>query len=499
MRSPTQSVSASASRSRRRAPASTLGQAVRLLQRLADSFEDDPLQTYRWLPPQHAFLSARGKRVLLRAGNQVYGKTTVGLAELVYRAIGRHPLKPVRPPPIEAWVICVSWSQSVAIQRKLWALAPRRALQPGQTCDTRNGFGAKSPALRFRNGSVIWFKTSKQDSLDLASATIDVILFDEPPSSERVFNEVLNRVRATNGDILLTLTPINRPVDYLKKLCDEEVVKDLHFRLTPENLIPVGTQEPYRLKDGTPCDEAWVKRTEEESPAHEREITVHGGWEGRAVDRVFTAFTDAHITTQLPPPDARAGLGIDHGKGKGKEAAVLLAVQDAPPGGYPVVWVVDEYVSDGDTTAEQDVDSILAMLKRNGLAWADLSFVVGDRVVGGRNDVGRKGNRDLEDALVKRLRVVRREALKPRIWTSKRGARRGAGSVAIGVRWVHRQTLRPGHFRVDARCTTVISSMRRWDGKEDSEHKHVLDALRYGLDAYIFGRRRVAGTSISLE
>lgn len=468
-------------------------QAALAARRLAARSADDPLAHIRWLPPQEALHRCPARRKLLRAGNQAYGKTTAGLAELIWRCLGRHPHLRVQPPPIEAWVLCASWSQSLAIQGKLWALCPKRLLKPGQRYDPVNGFGAHAPTLIFANGSKIRVKTTKQRALDLAGATIDVAMFDEPPASQRLYSEVTKRVMARNGVILLTLTPINAPVDWLRRETEDGRIVDLHYRLEARHLIPVGSTSPYRLVDGTVCDDAWIARIRDETLAHEVPILCDGEWETRVEGRVFRAFRDAgdgaHVTAEVPRSEVKLALGIDHGAGAGREVAILVAVDER--GEHPSVYVLDEYISTGETTPEQDVRAIVAMLRQHGQDWSDLDFIHGNRPYD--KATGRKGNLDLENALVRLLALRRRADIKPRIWDAKRGTESGAGSKPQSVTWLHRQMLRPGCFRVHPRCRRLIESLNKWDYSDSSEYKDACDALRYALIPWWRGVRRRLG------
>jgi len=470
-----------------------LRRAARLARELATRAHADPLAHMRWLPPQAALHRCTARRKLLRAGNQAYGKTTAGLAELIWRCTGLHPHVQVPPPPIEAWVLCASWSQSLAIQGKLWDLVPHALLKPGQRYDPVNGFGAHSPTLQFACGSLIRVKTTKQRALDLSGATIDIAMFDEPPASQRLYGEVCKRVMARNGIVMLTLTPINAPVDWLRAECEAGRVVDLHFPLDPRYLIPEGANTPHLLRDGTPCDADWVARIRDETPGHEAPITVDGEWETRVEGRVFRSFRDsgdgAHVTPLTPRGDVKLALGIDHGAGAGREVAILIAVDER--GEYPEIWVLDEYASNAETTPEQDIRAILAMLRRHGQEWGDLDYVYGDRPYD--TMTGRKGNLDLENALVRETGCGDRKRLKPRIWSAKRGAESGAGSKAQSVTWVHRQMLRPGCFRVHPRCKRLIESINKWDYTDASEWKDAIDALRYGLIPWWRGDRKRAG------
>jgi len=44
--------------------------------------------------------------------------------------------------------------------------------------------------------------------------------------------------------------------------------------------------------------------------------------------------------------------------------------------------------------------------------------------------------------------------------------------------------IRPGHFFVHPRCEQLVESLMRWDYTE--RHKDAIDALRYGLQSFIF-------------
>lgn len=472
----------------------------------------DPIAQISLLPAQDAFLRCPAKQKLLRLGNQWGGKTTAGLIELVLRCLGRHPYFETRKPPIECWVICASWSQSLAIQGKLWALLPKAEVVEGTAYNNKTGFGQHAPLVEFRNGSLIRFKTASQDSLDLAGATIDVAMFDEPPRSARVFSEIQKRVMKRAGTVFLTLTPVNAPVDWLREACDKGQVVDLHFPLTPEQLIPIGQREPLRLADGTVCDAAWIQQQVDMTLPHEVPVVIHGEWEMRVTDRLFPAFRDggpdSHVVTEIPSLSMVMSVGIDHGRLVGKQTAILIGIDESEADGFPTVYVLDEEISGVETTPREDAEALLRMLERNGLAWHELDYVYGDRALGDRKDVRRKDNRQLLRELGKLHNMRNPDALTPVIRTAKRGKGRGAGAPHRGWTWMHHQMVR-NRFKVHADCTTVIDCLNRWDGTErvvrahgmESEnmakYKDPLDGLRYGLDPWIFevrGRPRVVSS-----
>lgn len=121
----------------RRPPPRALLAAGELARRARE--RHDPLEAIDWLPGQLEFLKSTARIKLLRCGTQVGGKTTAGLAECVWLATGRHPWQPGRIAK-RIWVVCTSWSQSIAIQKKLWDLLNEADLDPRCEFDPVAGF-----------------------------------------------------------------------------------------------------------------------------------------------------------------------------------------------------------------------------------------------------------------------------------------------------------------------------------------------------------------------
>jgi len=419
------------------------------------------------------------------------GKTTAGLAEIVFRCLGDHPFLDVAPPPIEAWVVCASWSQSLAIQNKLWDLVPKHRVHQNTEFDPVKGFRGVNPACRFDNGSIIRIKTTQQGGLSLAGSTITCALFDEPPKSARIYSEVQKRVMRAgkHGLCALTLTPVNAPTDWLKEAVNAGLITDHHFKLEQKNLIPVGAHEPLTLEDGTTCNQAFIDRIISETLPWEVPVVCHGEWSMATVGAVFCDFRDTeHVTRDKPKGECKIALGIDHGDGAGfSQCAVLVAVDDS--GEHPRIWVLDMYESQSTTTPDMDAASIRVMLRRHGLDWQHLDYVWGDRAYPGRRSgASKKSNIDLQKAMARELAIPAR-SLHPEIRTVKRGQNRGRGSVHRGVRFVHYAMIRPGHFHINPRCESLINSLKRWQMRDD-EWKHSIDALRYSLQTWVFSRNR---------
>lgn len=478
-----------------------LERLVSIERELARRRADNPLDHMAWLPGQHAFLLSDAKLKLLRAGRQTAGKTTAGAAETVWRMMGRHPFRQVRPPPVKGWVVCGGGEQSEIVQERIWSLVPKSEVAPGFAYDTRKGaFLGKYPRLRLKNGSEIWVKTGQQDSLNLASGTLDFVWVDEPPENQGVWSELLARILRLNGDIYLTLTPINRPVDWLHQISAkpgettrERPVEDLHFALTPENLIPVGSDRPMTLIDGTVCDQDWIDFLTSRTVEYERPVVLDGSWEFRIGGAYFDGAWDPNklVYDALPDKTDKIVVGIDHGDRPGKQVFTLMAVSVEDP---PSVHVMDQYRDlIGTASPMDDAKGLLAMIARHRnprtgrtLQYADLHFVGGDRVhLPGSGK--QKSNRDLAAQIKKVLKVP---DLTPPVRTIKRGEGRGAGSLSIGSRWLYHAMV-AGRFSVAPHLTFLVDAIPKYTLKDDDLGvKDSIDSIRYGLDQWIFSWAR---------
>jgi len=474
----------------------SLARLAQALRHLEGTSAADSLATMDWLPHQARYLetAAEHRWRMLRTGNRL-GKTTVAAAETIQYALGIHPHDP-RPPIREQWAITVSWSQSLAVQEALWRLAPKGRLAPGQRYDFRRGFGAANPSLLFDNGSVIRIRTTQQGSLNLAGFQVGRIWFDEPPLPS-VWDECVARTRTAGGLIAVTLTPIGRDCTFLRELVELGKLQDIHQRLTPDALVHTRSGRRYCTDDGEACTAEWIEAQEELCLPYTVPVRIHGEWDMRLTDRFFGAFVSdpsvegSHVADPPPYLDLVACVGMDHGYARGNAASVLIGVDESTiqKTGYPTVWVLDEGWSPEVTTPDHDADNLLGMLSRQRWRWSELAHVYGD--IPTRAGAGRKGNLDIADSVRRRLGLRHRDQLHPRIYTAKRGRRGGAGSVEYGCGWLHRRMVM-GQFFISPRCVRLIEGIDKWQGEKESEHKHLIDGLRYGLTHYIRGGRKSA-------
>ncbi|MCB9763917.1 MAG: hypothetical protein H6739_29370 [Alphaproteobacteria bacterium] len=359
--------------------------------------------------------------------------------------------------------------------------------------DMAKGWGKDSPTIVYEDGSTVGWRTMRQGPLAHAGAELDHILIDEPCAIEH-YRELERRVVTRAGDLSLALTPVNAPgpLDWLRDLCAEKVVLDLHYPMT-EELFRYEDGSLRRLPDGTPMDAAWIEEQARSVPMIWRDIVINGGWDEIVTDGAFTeVFSKSnHVADFKLDGKEILCLGIDHGTQAFTETAVLLAVDERPE--YPQVYVIDLVEAPENSSPSEDAKAILKMLRRHGLKWGNLNRVTGDIAhYGGRGKFNRKSNQELAYELTREMRLSRNQALSPPIRTAKTG--KGAsprGSVRRGITWIHRALLREGQFTIHPRCSSLIEAMEKYRGGSTDPHGHLVDAIRYGLDFYINrGQRR---------
>jgi len=394
---------------------------------------------------------------LLRAPSQS-GKTLVAAYETVSRCLGQHPYQDVRPPPIEVRVLCHSFRQSVVVQAKVYDFLTPRML--ASDCSFHPARGFKHNTVSFANGSRIVFVTAEQDRLALASATLDLVWVDEPPT-ETAYAESASRLVQTGGSMYLTLTPVGRPVGWLKDEVERGVLSETHFSLSAEAC-------PWMT-------EAQVEEAINVCLPSQRPQVIYGDWDGVTPDRYFAAFDDDMVTEDLPDRELSIGVGIDHGEDVGREVALLCAFERDPK--RPRVWFLDEYVSQGKTGIEADALGIVAMLERAGVGPEAVDEARGDTNSAGKSQAGYAINTLLTESIATLSGYPEHSPpfrIKP--------ARKGPGSVVYTSRLLHAAMVK-GDMRIHPRCSNLVESFRHWRGpggdQKNKDLSHALDAARY--------------------
>ena len=432
------------------------------LARALRAVERNPLALYKPTPGQRRFHHSPARVRLLRAPNQV-GKSFCGAAEALFWMLGKHPYQDVPPAPSRGRLVPYSIDASKEIESKLWELLPKGALHPACKYDPDRGFRVGTRRiLRLRNGSTLTIVSQEAGTMAAAGATLDFVWFDEPPPAS-VFAEGMARTTSTGGRVWLTLTPIGRPVGWLKAEVERGSIEDIHYGLSKE-ACPWLTEEQI---------EDIITHTLPSESAQR----IAGDWEGSSPHRYFGAFTDEHITEELPGVEVSIGISVDHGEDAGREAALLVAFTR---GASPQCWFLDEYISEGHTGIERDAQGILDMLDRWDLRPEAVDVAIGDTNSAGKSEAGFKVNTLLTESIAV-LSGMPAHAPPFKIMP----ARKGPGSVAFTSRLLHSAMARGEgkDFHVHPRCKTLIRGFRHWRGpggdSANKELSHALDAARY--------------------
>lgn len=455
----------------------------------------EPLSRFKGTPPQIAMWSCASKRRLLRTGNQVGGKTTAACVEALWWCTHQHPFRYTPGRPVSVLFVCVNWQQSLAIQAKLWALVPKDALKPGQTFDDVNGFGTKSPALVFADGSAIRIRTENQGAKALAGWTVDLVIYDEPPKSRRIFGELERRLTRTGGDFLITMTPVNAYLPWLRELIAAGGMTDLHFRAEPAMFV-LDDGTVLTVPDGQggvrPMDAEWIAEQQRACFQYEVDIVLHGEWDGRSEGQLFRVWDPSRMVIhdlmgQPIGPRGKNGwyfVGVDYGDDRLRTAAVLVWVPDEQASGRQRAMILAEYVPDRSTTMADDAAGILAMLASRGLKWHHLAGVLGDkRFTDAGGKLTKKSNDMLEQAVSRALGLSGRRTSPP-VRNAKRGEGAGQGAFFASCRWMEACMLTEFGFFVDASCARFIEAMETFDGDPRHPRKDVLDGARYALKPF---------------
>ena len=459
-----------------------LAEKVRMLKLEAHK---NPMGFVRLTRPQLEFAQSTHKYTLLRGGNQI-GKTFVGSCEVIWRCLGTHPYKSTPTPPIEAWVVCYSWSQSIAVQEKLYNLLPKGEIAKDCVYVRGKGFRGINPMVKLKNGSIIRFKTTQQSSqkggtVALSAASVPLIWIDEPCEAH-IWGELVSRgLRVRGSAIIITMTPVGVNVDYLKKMVESGQVYEVHAPLNLDTVTPIGL--PPLL------DQATIDRQESSYLRFDRDCRMLGSWEGFTPDGlIFDNFRDELIHDIDPPAgEWRMFVGIDHGSQVGAQFAVLVAIRipnprlphDAENNQY-YAYIMDEYEGSG-STGEIHARAMLAMLRRHGLKHSDIHRWTGDIAHGGSKRYGgRMSNTMLRAAFEHVLKYPKGRGF--RIHT----AYKPSYSVYYGCRVIAEMQAK-ANFQINPRCKATIRSFKNWatlkSGRMavDSPHKHAIDACRYAI------------------
>ena len=453
----------------------------------AASLRQARFERFRPTRVQGEMLTCVAPRRLLRGPNQI-GKTEAMCADVVDLMLGASRWQPERarrhPVPVDCWVVCSSWKQSLVIQRKLYAMLGPDELAKGSKYTHKRGFTGQS--FQTRNASLCTIVTINQDNDQLASATLDAVFVDEVPTEE-AWGELVARVRQKSGQIAIYFTPINRPVAWVAEKVARGEIVEFHTGLSIDAVWPVGALRPFQTQ-------AQLDAFVADCPPWQRAQRVHGQWEGTTEGRWLADFDPTRHVLALSPgrlaPTRHVlgekewtrrnersrwelSIGLDYGLRPGKMAAALIAVREGH-GTQPEVCFWDEEAAGPEETwsMEELAVKVLAMLARNGLGYDDVDDWRGDRSAVGK--AGKVSNRDMRAHFA---------AATGRSWSETKDIkvpRKGAGSVAYGC-GVMNSVFRRNYAWAHPRCKKFLAFAAHFSGNPKDLDKDAGDAHRYGL------------------
>lgn len=419
-----------------------------------------PLSEFKASPGMRAFISEeRVRRILLRAGNRV-GKTRHAAARVVRYALTR-PSSRIR-------AVGVTYKASVdVIGKTLHELIPPGTLENGSEFKPVTGWA--HDLIRFKNGSTIQIRTYDQRTDAHAGIPLHLVWLDEPPP-RAIFDENESRLFDYGGTLILSLTPVGRPVPWLRKLAERGVREGTWA----EFVIPFSVAScPWYT-------EKQIKDRIAECALNPATFSqrIDGGWEGVTEDRTFTGFDP---TKHLKDRDKTAAaaeafrLGLDHGTGENRQVAILSGVGFKPGTRRARSAHVYRQLKSGrgvmgpPEIAQGIVNMIEDLARVAGIAPAQIVGKLkayGDSNAEGLGKVGLYNTR-IEEALAD-LGYPIRIASPVKV----------AGARAECEALINALALTDG-LTVDPTCDLVVDAMNHYSGEE--QLKDAVDALRYGL------------------
>ncbi len=335
------------------------------------------------------------------------------------------------------------------------------------------GKGWNQPTVILRNGSIIQLKSYEDHVTAHAGDELDYVVLDEPPPAA-IFMESLARVMSRQGAVWLTLTPVGRPVGWLRDIVEAEGSRWVqHVARFSREACPWYTEEQ--------CAQ-WLEVME--SSPWEYAQRIEGAWDGVTLDRFYTGFSEANVD----PAAIGAGVDVDvcvvmdHGDVGGNTVALLIVWGGgetrtsswAPQAGRHV-WVLDEHVSEDGDSAVEHAAGILAMLRRHSIRPSEVKLAVGD--------TNRRGNWRVNDLVT--AEIGRQLKRSPPFRLVNATKDRGWGHRIVNGGFKRRE------LSVHPRCTALSKTLRHWKGGgagDDGQLSHAADAMRYGCVS-ILGER----------
>lgn len=163
------------------------------------------IKSYLPHPKQVMFHESLQKKKLYIGGNRS-GKTTGGVCEDIWWAMGNHPHRQTPRPPIQGRVVGVDFNNGIA---KIILPEFARWIAPSYLVNGswEDSYNKEFRTLQFSTGSFIEFMSYDQDLDKFAGTSRDFVHFDEEPP-ESIYKENLMRLIDVGGSFWITMTPV---------------------------------------------------------------------------------------------------------------------------------------------------------------------------------------------------------------------------------------------------------------------------------------------------
>lgn len=285
---------------------------------------------------QLVFHSSMDQNRLFLGGNRS-GKTTAGVIEDIWWAMGAHPYRETPEPPVRIRVVGVDFPNGVEkiLLPEFARWTPLTALRGASW---EKAYDKQRRTLNFANDSFIEFMSADQELDKFAGTSRHLIHFDEEPPSD-VWEENKARIIDTGGSMMLTMTPL---------LGLTWVYDDLYEKRDEDNItvVTVGMDEnPYL----SPLEvEAFLSglSADQRKARGEGKFVAIGGL-------IFKKFSpQTHVVEPfIPPKDWTWYQSLDHGI---NNPTAILWHAVSPTGN--IVTFSESYA--GDLTLEQHAATI---------------------------------------------------------------------------------------------------------------------------------------------
>lgn len=190
---------------------------------------------------QAQFLNSKAKIVVFLAGNRS-GKTAVGMANNILYALGRHPVQ-IHKPPVVIWVVSIDFTNHVksVLLPTFFEWCPENEIKQ---------ITKDPPMVEFKNGSVIFFKSSDSGSERFQGAKIHLLHIDEEIKPD-VVEECQARLIDYAGLMRVTVTPV-RGAHWVKELTKKPNVEVIRANMLDNPHIDEASANEFL--DGLPPD-----------------------------------------------------------------------------------------------------------------------------------------------------------------------------------------------------------------------------------------------------